>query len=96
MKPLIELAAVSGIRLRWASQGHSCPEPEEEMANDGYERKDIESAIFHGFIEKQLTLDVRGTRYRIEGPANDGRLMHVLCRFREMGDLIIITVYERE
>ena len=69
---------------------------EEEMADDRFERKDVEDAIFHGFIEKQLTLDVRGTRYRIEGPANDGRWMYILCRFREIGDLVIITVYEKE
>lgn len=69
---------------------------EEEMAEDGFERKDVENAIFQGFIEEKLTHDVRGTRYRIEGPAKDGRLMHVLCRFREIGDLIIITVYEKE
>ena len=52
--------------------------------------------IFHGQIERELTHDVRGTRYRIEGPAKDGRMMHVLCRFREIGDLIVITVYEKE
>ncbi|MCP4675914.1 MAG: DUF4258 domain-containing protein [Deltaproteobacteria bacterium] len=69
---------------------------EEELAEDGFERKDFENAIFYGFIEKKLTHDNRGTRYRIEGPARDGRLMHVLCRFREIGDLIIITAYEKE
>jgi len=40
-----------------------------------------------------LTKDIRGTRYRIEGPAKDRRLIHVLCRFKEDNDLIIITVY---
>ncbi len=69
---------------------------EEEMVEDGFERKDVENAIFHGFIEKKLIHDVRGTRYRIQGPARDHRLMHVLCRFRQIGDLIIITVYEKE
>jgi hypothetical protein len=69
---------------------------EEEMADDRFDRKDVEDAILRGFIEKQLTLDVRGTRYRIEGPGKDGRQMHVLCRFREIGNLVIITVYEKE
>ena len=69
---------------------------EEEMAEDSFERDDVENAIMHGFIDKKLTHDPRGTRYRIQGPANDGRLIQVLCRFKEMGALIIITVYEKE
>ncbi len=69
---------------------------EEEMAEDGFERKDVENAIYHGIIEKKLTRDTRGTRYRIQGPAENGRLMHVLCRFRLIGDLVIITVYAKE
>ena len=69
---------------------------EEEMAEDGFERQDVENAILQGFIQKKLTRDPRGTRYRIEGPATDGKLMHVLCRFKETGPLIIITVYEKE
>ncbi len=69
---------------------------EEEMAEDGFERPDVENAILRGYVGKKLTRDHRGTRYRIEGPANDGRLMHVLCRFQEIGSLIIITVYEEE
>jgi len=66
---------------------------EEEMLDDDLERKDVENAILKGRIEKKLTQDERGTRYRIEGPARDGRLIHVLCRFRENANLIIITVY---
>jgi len=66
---------------------------EEEMLDDNLERKDVENAILKGRIEKKLTQDERGTRYRIEGPARDGRLIHVLCRFREKDNFIIITVY---
>ncbi len=66
------------------------------MAEDGFERADVENAILRGFVEKKLTHDPRGTRYRVEGPAHDGRLMHVLCRFQETGSLILITVYEKE
>ena len=69
---------------------------EEEMVEDGFDRLDVENAIFRGVVEKRLTHDPRGTRYRIEGPAYDGRTMYVLCRFRETGSLIIITVYEKE
>ncbi len=66
---------------------------EEEMADDNLERKDVENAILKGRIDKKMTRDIRGTRYRIEGPSRDGRLIHVLCRLREDVNLIIITVY---
>lgn len=45
---------------------------EDEMVDDGLERNDIENAILKGRIKKKLTKDIRGTRYRIEGPAKDG------------------------
>lgn len=66
---------------------------EEEMLDDNLERDDIEYAVFKGRIEKKLSEDARGTRYRIEGPAKNGRLIHVICRFREDANLVIITVY---
>ena len=66
---------------------------EDEMLDDNLERADVENAILKGKVDKKLTNDIRGTRYRIEGPANDGRLIHVLCRFKEEGYLVIITVY---
>jgi hypothetical protein len=66
---------------------------EAEMIEDRLERMDIENAVHKGRIEKKLTHDVRGTRYRLEGPAKDGRLIHVIRRFKEEGSLIIITVY---
>lgn len=69
---------------------------EEEMAEDDFDRSDVENAILNGFVQEKLTHDFRGTRYRLEGPANDGRIIHLLCRFKEIGDLIIITVYEKE
>ena len=69
---------------------------EEEMWADGLERPDIEYCILVGRIEKRMTRDVRGTRYRIEGPARYDRLIHVVCRFHQVRDLIIITVYALE
>jgi len=66
---------------------------EEEMLDDELRRDDIENAILKGRIEKKLSEDIRGIRYRIEGPAKDGRLIHVICRFRDDTNLIIITVY---
>lgn len=66
---------------------------EDEMLDDEIERRDIENAILKGRIDKKLTQDIKGTRYRIEGPSRDGRLIHVVCRFKEDRNLIIITVY---
>lgn len=68
---------------------------EEEMAEDGFERADMEHAILGGFIAKKLTHDPRGTRYQVEGRAINGQPMHVLCRFKEIASLVIITVYEK-
>ena len=69
---------------------------EEEMWADELERADLEHCILKGRIEKRMTRDIRGTRYRIEGPARDDRLIHVICRFHEVKDLLIITVYALE
>lgn len=66
---------------------------EEEMLDDDLERGDIENAILKGRIEKQLSHDTRGTRYRIEGPCLDGRMIHVVCRFQDELNMLIITVY---
>lgn len=66
------------------------------MWADELERPDIERCILRGRIEKRMTKDIRGTRYRIEGPARDGRPIHVICRFHEVKDLLIITVYVLE
>jgi len=66
---------------------------EEEMVADGFDWRDVESAILHGSVVKKLTDDPRGTRYIIEGPGMERRVMHVVCRFRETADLIIIIVY---
>ncbi len=68
---------------------------EDEMTEDDFDRPDVEHAMLHGFAEKTMTGDSRGPRYRIEGSALDGRLMHVVCRFNEAGALVIITVYEK-
>ena len=69
---------------------------EDEMLADNLDREDLEHAIQKGRMEKRLTQDPRGTRYRIEGPARDGRLMHVICRYKKDYSLVIITVYALE
>lgn len=82
------------IRQRIAEEayfisGHA----DEEMRADNIEEADVVNAILHGRISMRYTHDARGTRYRVTGPAMDERTAHVLCRFHESGDLIIITVY---
>ena len=66
---------------------------EDEMLDDHLERVDVENAILKGKIDKRLTRDKRGTRYRIEGPATDERIIHIICRFKADSNLIIVTVY---
>jgi hypothetical protein len=63
------------------------------MADDRLERVDVENAILKGRIQKKLTDDPRGPRYRLEGPGLDGRLIHVVCRLDESDQLRIITTY---
>lgn len=65
---------------------------EDEMWADELERADVENAILKGRVQKRMTRDPRGTRYRVEGPAQDGRPIHVVCRFAE-GSLLLVTVY---
>jgi len=90
------VSAIERIREKIRSRDYFISShAEEEMAEDGLERSDAECAILRGTIDRKLTHDPRGTRYRIEGPAEDGRLTHVICRFKEDGSLIIITVYEK-
>lgn len=99
MMPPEERPVVSAIerireRIRCRDYFLSC-HAEEEMIEDGLERVDVESAILNGFVEKKLTRDPRGTRFRVAGRSEDGRLVYVLCRFKEVGPLVIITVYEK-
>nr|VFJ96785.1 MAG: protein of unknown function (DUF4258) [Candidatus Kentron sp. LFY]VFJ98465.1 MAG: protein of unknown function (DUF4258) [Candidatus Kentron sp. LFY] len=88
------MATLQNIRQRVIDRDYYLSShAEEEILDDDLERKDVENAILEGHIERKMTRDSRGTRYRIEGPALDGRIIHVVCRFREDVHLIIITVY---
>lgn len=66
---------------------------EEEMIDDRLDRKDMENAILKGRIEKRMTKDPRGPRFRVEGPALDGRPIQVVCRLDEDNVLRVITIY---
>ncbi len=88
------MAAIDQIRQKILSRDYYLSShAEDEMVDDYLERQDIEQAILQGQIGKVMTHDIRGTRYRIEGTTMDGRFIHVICRFRDEGSLIIITVY---
>jgi hypothetical protein len=88
------MASIQRIRQKIVDRAYYLSShAEEEMLDDSLERDDVENALFKGHIDKKLSEDARGTRYRIEGPAKDGRLIHVVCRFREDASLLIITVY---
>lgn len=88
------MATIERIRLKIIGrQYYLSAHAEEEMLEDGLERRDMEHAILKGWIDKRLTHDVRGTRYRLEGPVPDGRLIHIICRFHVSSNLLIITVY---
>jgi hypothetical protein len=66
---------------------------EDEMLDDALERDDVEHAILKGRIKRKLSEDIRGTRYCIEGPTKGGKIIHIICRFQEDANLIVITVY---
>ena len=66
---------------------------EDEMLEDFLDRDDIVNAVLKGQITKKYTKDLRGTRYLIEGPSKDGRVVNIILRFKEDGNLVIITVY---
>ncbi len=88
------MATIDQIRQKILSRDYYLSShAEDEMVDDYLSRQDVEQAILRGRIEKVMTHDVRGTRYRIEGTTMDGRLVHVICRFRGEDSLIIITVY---
>jgi hypothetical protein len=65
----------------------------DEMRADDLDREDVENAVLRGRIDKKLSLDPRGTRYRIVGPSLDGRNIGVICRIRSDRNLAIITIY---
>ena len=87
------MTIIQSIRQKVIDRGYYLSSHAEEgMLDDDLDRIDIENAILKGYIEKRMTQDIRGTRYRLEGPALDGRLI-VLCRFKENANMILITVY---
>jgi len=69
---------------------------EEERENDELAIADLRAAILTGGVKTILTDDPRGERYIVQGKAQDGRKIEVVCRFLDSGKLRIITVYVLE
>ncbi len=65
----------------------------EEMAADDLEFADIKRTIETGRIRRKFTRDPRGTRYEIVGRSTDEREVGIICRIKNTGKLLFITVY---
>ena len=65
----------------------------EEMAADNLEFADIKRTIETGKIRRKFTRDPRGTRYEIIGRSTDEREVGIICRIKNTGKLLFITVY---
>ena len=68
----------------------------EEMANDDLIFADVERVIATGRIRRRFTRDPRGIRYEVVGTATDERRVAVICRIKETGKLLFITIYALE
>ena len=65
------------------------------MAKDYLGIFDVESAILAGTISKIETEDVRGTRFTVNGLAEDKKTeVGVVGRFTNTDTFLVITVYE--
>ena len=89
------MATLDTIRKKVRSREYEFTLPHflQEMANDDLVSADIESAITDGRIRRRFSRDARGMRYEVVGPAMDGRQVAVVCRIKETGRLLLITVY---
>lgn len=63
------------------------------MAADDLEFSDVTKAIATGKINQKFTEDLRGIRYEIVGRTIDGRNIGVICKIKNTGKLLLITVY---
>ena len=65
----------------------------EEAAEDFFGVSDVEHVLMYGKIVKKYTHDPRGSRFEVHGPAEDGRMMFVVCRFTSPTSLRVMTVF---
>jgi hypothetical protein len=90
------LKVIQRIREKVIKQEYEFTIPHffEEMANDNLVLEDIIFAIENGFVRRKFTNDPRGTRYEVVGNAKDSKEIAVICRFKNTGKLLFITVYK--
>ena len=67
-----------------------------EAEADGFGPFDLRNAVLEGELVKKMTKDPRGARYIIRGRALDERKLFLVCRFTELKEVRIITVYAEE
>jgi hypothetical protein len=68
---------------------------EEEMDDDGFTMLDVEHALLLGTLEdRQRDPMTSEWKYRLTGPALDGRKMRVMAKLSVTGTLVLITVYD--
>ena len=67
----------------------------EEVAEDGLDITDFETAVLNGRLVKTERDDPRGNRYTVQGIATDGiTSLGSVGRFTRTGRYLIITVYK--
>jgi len=67
----------------------------EELAEDGLDILDFETAVGEGELIRTQTDDRRGTRYTVAGPTRDrARRMGLIGRFTETGVFLVIMAFE--
>ncbi len=68
---------------------------DEEVHEDGFSVRDVESAIFTDeIIERQKDRETHEWKYIVRGQAFDGRGACVVAKFGLAGSLYVLTVYE--
>ena len=89
------LSVINKIRKKVCDKEYEFTIPHffEEMAADGLTFANIKRVIETGRIRRKFTRDPRGTRYEIVGLSTDGREIGVICRIKNTGKLLLITVY---
>ncbi len=92
------MAIIQRIRKKVDEQDFEFTLPHffEEMVNDNLAFADVQMAIAKGQINRKFTRDPRGTRFEVIGPARDGRMIGIICRFKSTGKLLFITTYAVE
>ena len=89
---------IGSIRQKIADGDYEIAVPHffEAMADDNLDLIDVEAAIGNGRVIRRFTKDLRGTRCEVVGNAIDGRTIGIICRIKESGKVLLITVYEIE